>query len=170
MSPRPDEEAISQQVGIIILIAITVILAALVILLFQLPDFNVQQLRTPSFIEVNGVFHKDERGQLTYDSRIILLHNGTDRLENDLLRAEFFRNGAKIPACIETMNGYKFVSTHHFGVQTMGGLGCSGATWDPREKISLDFSDRTFYPGDIIRVDIFMKKSGKLVSRYSYQA
>jgi hypothetical protein len=68
------------------------------------------------------------------------------------------------------MNGYKFVSTHHFGVQTMGGLGCSGITWDPKEKITLDFSDNTFHPGDNLRVDIFMKQSGSLVSRDSYLA
>lgn len=169
MSPYPDDEATSQQIGIILLIAITVLLAALVILLLHLPDFNFQQFKEPSFIEIKGVYHTDEHGDLNYDSRVILFHNGTDSLENDLLRAEFFRNGAKIPASIETMNGYKFISTHHFGVQTMGGLGCSGTTWDPKEKISLDFTDNTFHPGDNLRVDIFMKKSGSLVSKYSYQ-
>jgi hypothetical protein len=170
LSPCPDDEAISQQVGIILLIAITMALAALVILLLHLPDFNFQQYSEPSFIEIKGVHHKDESGYLNYDSRVVLFHNGTNSLENDLLRAEFFRNGAKIPACIETMNGYKFISTRHFGVQTMGGLGCSGITWDPKEKITLDFSDNTFHPGDNLRVDIFMKQSGSLVSRYSYLA
>jgi hypothetical protein len=170
LSPSPDETAISQQVGIILLVAITVILAALVALIFHFPDFNFQELKTPSFIEITGVYHKDESGRLTFDSRVILLHNGTYPLENDLLRAEFFRNGMKIAASIETMNGYKFVSTHHFGVQTMGGLGCSGATWEPKEKITLDFSDNTFHPGEILQVDIFMKKSGSLVSRYTYHA
>ena len=52
----------------------------------------------------------------------------------------------------------------------MGGLGCSGLYWDPKEKIAIDFSDNTFHSGDIIRVDIFRKESGELVSRYSKRA
>lgn len=161
-----ENEAVSPQIGTILLVAICILLAALIILMCQFPDFSIQVHPTPSFIEIAGVYHTDERGVLNYDSRVILLHNGSERLRNANLRAEFFRNGTRIQAVIETMNGNDFISTHHFGVQTMGGLGCSGQYWDPQEKIALDFSDRTFHPGESIRVDIFWKASGELVSRY----
>jgi len=169
-SESPNDEAVSPQIGTILLIAITVLLAALVILMFHFPDFSNPIRPTPSFLEISGVYHIDEHGALNYDSRVILLHNGTERLENGGLRAEFFRNGTKILAVIETMNGNEFISTHHYGVQTMGGLGCSGLYWDPKEKIAIDFSDNTFHIGDTIRVDIFMKESGDLVSRHSKRA
>lgn len=152
------------------MVAITVLLAALIILMFHLPDFTNPVRPTPSFLEISNVYHTDEHGILNYDSRVILLHNGSERLENSGLRAEFYRNGTNIPAEIETMNGYEFISTHHYGVQTMGGPGCSGSYWDPGEKTAIDFSDTTFHPGDIIRVDIFRKDSGDLVSRHSRKA
>jgi hypothetical protein len=149
------------------MVAICILLAALVMLMFKFPVFAAPNPLTPSFIEICGIYHTDETGILNYDSRVILLHNGSERLGNADLRAEFYRNGVKIPAVIETMNGNNFIPTHHYGVQTMGGLGCTGQFWNPKEKISIDFTDKTFHPGDTVRVDIFSKKSGMLVSRYS---
>jgi hypothetical protein len=164
------DQAVSPQIGVILIVAITMMLAALILLLIHLPSFDFQELREPSFLEIRSVYHQDEHGNLNYDSRLILFHNGTETLNNSYLRAEFYRNGAKLPANIETMNGNEFISTHHLGVQTMGGLGCSGATWTPGEKIALDFADGTFHPGDSIRADIFRKPSGTLVSRYTFAA
>ena len=153
------------------MVAIAVLLAALVILMFQFPDIFYDPIHPlPSFLEISGVYHTDEHGILNFDSRVILMHNGTERLENGALRAEFFRNGTKISALITTLNGNEFISTHHYGVQTMGGLGCSGLYWDPKEKIVIDFSDNTFHSGDTIRVDIFMKNSGELISRHNRRA
>lgn len=167
---RPDR-AVSQVTGVILMVAIVILLAALVFLMIHIPSFDISELgKTPSFIEIRRFYHENEDGHMNYDSRVILVHNGTEDLNNSLLRAEFYRNGAKLPAIIETMNGHDFIASHHDGVQTMGGLGCSGPTWCPGEKISLDFTDGTFHPGDQVRVDIFTRTSGMLVSRYSATA
>lgn len=158
---------VSQATATILLIAITILLAALILLLFHLPSFESYP---PAFIEINNVYHNNEHGALTYDSRVILFHNGTARIENDSLNASFFRNGAQVPCIISTLNGHNFISTHHFGVQTMGGMGCSGMFWEPHARIAIDFSDGTFHPGDTIRVDIYSKTTNRLISRYSYIA
>lgn len=170
MSYPPNTQAVSQPVGILLLVAITVILAALVLLLIHIPSFDVGMIVTPSIFQIIGVYHQDEQGRVNYDSRIILINSGTKSFENKNLKADFFRNGTKIPAVIETMNGDLFISTHHQGIQTMGGLGCSGPTWLPLEKISIDFSDGTFHPGDQIRIDIFLKSTGKLLSSHCFIA
>ena len=170
VSHHTTDSALSPTVAILLLLAITMILAALVALLIDLPVFDTGVLSTPSFLQILCVFHTDEQGRLNYDSRIILIHNGSDSLENRNLTADFFRNGSKLPIAVETMNGDLFISTRHYGIQTMGGLGCSGPTWLPKEKISLDFSDGTFHPGDTIRIDIFSKTSGTLVSRHTFIA
>lgn len=169
LSHYTNDQALSQPVAVLLLVAITVILAAMVLLLFHLPSFNLG-IATPSFLQILHVYHQDEKGYLNYDSRIILVNTGTSFFDNKNLRAEFFRNGTKIPAVIETMNGDLFISTHHSGIQTMGGLGCSGPTWLPQEKISIDFSDGTFHPGDQIRMDVFQKPSGTLISRHMFLA
>jgi hypothetical protein len=158
---------VSQATATILLIAITILLAAFVLLLFHLPSFESY---TPAFIEIDNVYHNNEHGSLTYDSRVVLFHNGTVRIENDSLNASFFRNGTLVPCIISTMNGHNFISTHHFGVQTMGGMGCSGIFWEPHARIAIDFSDGTFHPGDTIRVDIYSKTTNRLISRYSYIA
>lgn len=153
-----------------LLVAITLLLAALLLLLLDFPSFYPATMVTPSFLQILRVSHTDEEGYLNYDSRVILVHNGTDPLENRNLSAQVFRNDLRIPAEIGTLNGDLFISTHHFGVQTMGGLGCSGPTWLPGEKISIDFTDGTFHPGDLVRVDIYRNPGGALVSRHSFSA
>jgi len=158
-------QAVSHNLSTILLVAITILLVAMLALLFHMPQFNY--VYTPSFIEINRVFHVDEQGRLNYDSRVVLFHNGTMRYENDNLNATFFRNGVQLPCVISTLNGYKFVSTHHLGVQTMGGMGCSGSFWEPHARIAFDFTDNTFRPGDTIRVDIYSKSTNRLISRFS---
>ncbi len=132
-----------------------------------MPSFNPETIATPSFLQILRVYHKDEQGHLNYDSRIILINNGTDILENRNLRAEFFRNGTKISASVETMNGDLFISSHHYGIQTMGGLGCSGPTWLPQEKISIDFSDGTFHHGELVQIDDIDKITNITISRHA---
>lgn len=162
------QKADSHNLAVILLVAITIILAAIVALLFHMPQFNFEY--APSIFEITRVYHTDEHGALNYDSRVILLHNGTVRFENDSLNATFFRNGNILPCEISTFNGYNFVSTHHHGIQTMGGAGCSGTYWEPRAKIVIDFADNTFRPGDRIRVDVYSKISKRLISRNYYTA
>ena len=52
----------------------------------------------------------------------------------------------------------------------MGGTGCCGSFWNPNEKIALDFTDFTFRPGDVIKMEIFKKPSNNLISRHMYTA
>lgn len=170
MIPRDPEGAVSHLVGVLLLVALTILLAALVLLLLQLPSFDLRNLTEPSFLEIRDILHENENGIVNFDSRVILYHNGTVNLNNSCLRAEFYRNGTRIYAPIDTLHGEDFIPTHHNGVQTMGGLGCKGPTWIPGEKISIDFTDNTYRPGDRVRVDIFNKTSGRLVSRSSYLA
>ncbi len=170
MSYLPSDSALSHPVSVLLLVAITVMLAALVALLITLPWFSPGIISTPSDLQILAVYHNDEQGHLNYDSRLILINNGSYSFGNQNLTAEFYRNGIKIPAVVETMNGDLFISTRHYGIQTMGGLGCSGPTWLPKEKISLDFNDGTFHPGDTIRMDIFSKTSATLISRHTFIA
>lgn len=169
MASTAPDRGDSHTLATLFLVIIVVLLAALVALFFKMPSFTTATL-IPSFLHVLQVLHTSENGLLNYDSRVILINNGTETLENNLLRAEFYRNNTRIPATVETMNGYQFISTRHYGVERMWGLGCQGSTWEPKEKIGLDFSDRTFHPGDRIRVDFFLIESGEMVSSHSFIA
>lgn len=161
-------DASSQTTATILLIAITIILAALVLLMFHMPPLFWE--KPPSFLEIQKIYFTNEQGILNYDSRVLLMHHGTASLVNNNLTASFYRNGEQVPCRISTMNGHNFISTVHIGVQTMGGLGCSGTTWEPGEKIIIDLTDETFHPGDSVRVDIFQKPADTLISSYIYFA
>jgi hypothetical protein len=168
LTPRNNECGSSHPLATILLVAITLLLALLVLLLCPTLQFDFGEVtRPPAFIEILSVIHTNEQGALNYDSRVVLLHNGTKEYPNDDMTATFYRNGKKLSCTIETLNGYNFIKTHHFGVQTIGGTGCRGDKWNPHEKIVIDFTDGTFHPGDTITVEIYQKPKNLLISRFS---
>ena len=91
----------------------------------------------------------------------------TREYEKSDLSAHFFRNGEPISASIPTMYAHEFISTHHYGVQTMNG---EGSRWYPGRPITIDFTDGTFRPGDVVRVEIYSNTDGRLISADTYVA
>ncbi|MCU0631656.1 MAG: type IV pilin [Methanolinea sp.] len=155
----------------ILMVAIAILLAALVLLMVFVPQFNMSVFSsTPSFLEIKSIRHESESGAMNYDSRVTLYHNGTLSYKNADLYAVFYCNQEKLPCVIETLNGFNFIPTHHFGVQTLAGLGCSGMFWNPCEKIAIDFTDGTFHPGDLVTVEIYQRPKSLLISRHSRTA
>ena len=161
----------SHPVATCLLVAITLILAALLLLSIAIPSFNLSIFTpTPSFLEIKSVRHVSEYGVMNYDSRVTLYHNGTLSYINDDLYAVFYRNQEKLLCVLETLNGHHFISTHHYGIQTIAGLGCRDTRWNPNEKIAIDFTDGTFHPGDLITVEVYQRPKSTLISRHSFTA
>jgi len=164
------DAASSYPIGVILLVAITFLLALLVLLLIQIQPFawNIET-EIPKIFTITSIKSVDElTGNLNYDSRVLLLHNGKTDVQNKNLKARFLKNGHLVSCTISTMNGHDFISTSHTGVQWMGGSGCSGATWSPGEQICIDFADGTFHPGDKIQMDIIDKVTNVTISRHRY--
>lgn len=160
-----NERALSHSTATLLLVTLTFLLAAMVLLLFRLPVFTLYS--PPSVIQIEKIDSYDEKGRFTCDSRVVLINTGGESYNNGDLQAIFFRNGQKTKGVITTMNGARFVGTHHNGVQTLGGLGSQGKKWDPKERISIDFTDRTFFPADTVRVDIINSPTGEVISRHT---
>ena len=168
-SAHRNADATSYPVGIILLVAITFLLALLVLLMVQIQPFAGNR-EIPAIFTITAIQGVDEiTGRLNYDSRMLLLHTGTADYPNRNLKAEIVKNGKPLSCSITTMNGHDFISTSHTGVQWMGGLGCSGETWSPSERISIDFSDGTFHPGDLVQIDIIDKVTGLTISRHEFR-
>ena len=161
------DDAVSNPVGTILMVALTILLVAL--LFFGL--FPNLFDTTPSLIQITGVRHyDDETGRLNYDSRVILIYKGEKRLDNTGLRAVFYRNEQQVPAVIGTMNGDQFIHSNHFGVQTISGEGCKDSGWCFNQMMSIDLNDRTFYPNDMVRIDVIEKAGGRIISRSRFRA
>ena len=65
------------------------------------------------------------------------------------------------------MYAHEFIQTHHYGVQTMNG---EGSRWYPGRPITIDFTDGTFRPGDVVCVEIYSNTDGRLISADTYTA
>lgn len=167
-SKNNNEEASSNQIGVVLLVAITVLLALIIFLMIQIPSFTFDMEKgIPVIFTITSLENIDElTGHMNYDSRLILLHTGKEDYFNKNLRARFLKNGQPVLCTIATMNGHDFISTSHTGVQWIGGSGSAGATWTPGEQICIDFSDGTFRPGDKVQMDIIDKISNITISRY----
>jgi len=164
------ESATSHTIGIILMVVITVILVAIIAaMILSMPLLHYSVTPIPPIITITRIESVDEiTKQLTYDSRVILLHSGIIPYQNDNLKAQFYKNGVQVNANIATLNGHDFISTSHIGVQWIGYAGCSGATWAPGEMSAIDLNDGTFHPGDTAQIDIIDKSTNQVISRHSY--
>lgn len=168
----PGDDASSNPMGVVLMVAITIILAALVLIMclgfFMMPEWKIATI--PAIFIVTDVIHTDDvTGAVNYDSRLILMHTGSITYSNTDLKAHVFNNDQPVNCVIETLNGNDFISTVHIGVQWIGGPGCSGSTWLPGESTAIDFTDGTFHPGDRVRIDIIDKSRNEVISRHVYR-
>lgn len=157
----------SSTTATLLLVALTITLAALVLLLFHLPSLDWNAAKPLPIIEIRAVYHtsEDMPYRLNYDSRIVLVHNGTASLENRPLKARIYKNNVLLPASITTLNGHDFISTAHYDVQWIGGAGCSGSLWTFGEVLVIDLSDNTLHPDDRVRVEILSGPLNSLISK-----
>ena len=173
MSSRPFvSDANSQLIAIALMLAVLFVFAAIVLaMLLVLPSLAWDNGEVPVIFKITSISHNDEKtGALNYDSRVILLHTGLTPFQNENLMAKFFKNDQPVSCKILTLHGEDFIPSHHFGVQTISGEGCKGATWLPGERIALDFNDKTFHPGDLVRAEIYDATTGTIISRHSFTA
>lgn len=148
----------------ILLVLITIVLAALILLM--IPEMGLYQPEDepPVIFEIIDINSEEP----DYDSRIILRNNGINMYENRFLSADIYFSQGEEKCTVETFNGHDFISTHHFGIQTMEGSGCRDDYWCTREKIALDLSDKTIHPGDMIKIDFYSGEKNELISRDTY--
>ncbi len=168
-----NEDASSNNIAMILLVAIMFILVTLVLILclryLPLTEWKITMI--PAIFTITNIIHVDDKtGKLNYDSRMIILHTGTTSYMNANLKAYVFRNGQPLSCVIETLNGNDFISTVHTGVQWIGYAGCSGTTWAPGEMSAIDFTDGTFHPGDLVQIDIIDKSTNTIISRHAFRA
>ena len=164
-------DASSPVIGGILTIAITIILAALVLLLFQMPNFAWQDAAVPAIFKITTIRHVDEHGVLNYDSRMVLVHSGTLDYQNRNLMAKILKNDVPLNFVIATLNGNDYINhAHTQGVHIIGGAGCSGDLWTPGEMTYIEFSHGTFHPGDSVTFELYDNTTKHIISRHTYRA
>lgn len=159
--------AVSHTQATLLMVGITVLLATMILLLFHLPDLGTHPPPPPVFVIANIIHTDDQTGALDYDSRLVIRHNGTRNYRNANLSANIYRNGGDWNCHIETLNGAKFIPTHHFKIETIGGSGCSGDLFTPGEQLVINLKDGVFHPGDTARFDVIDIPSDRVISTHT---
>ena len=145
-------------------------LAVLVLLLFQMPNFFLQDSEVPAIFKITKIRHTNENGVLNYDSYMVVINSGGTGYENQNLYAKTYKNGIPLDCVISTMNGNKFISSQHFGVQNLAGFGAKGVTWYSNAMIWIDYTDKTFHPGDEVTFEVYDTTTDLIISRDTYTA
>ncbi|MGB7788574.1 type IV pilin [Methanoregula sp.] len=168
MIPVTSDDASESPLGAILAVAITVVLAMLVLLMVsQLPNLLYDRT-VPTIFEITKIRHTDKDGVLDYDSYMVVKNNGKKPYDNRKLYAKTYRNGDHLPCDIPTMNGHDFIPLHPYGIKTLGGFGSDNFLWYPDATIAIDYSDGTFHPGDIVQFDVYDRTTDQVISRDTY--
>lgn len=162
--------------GVILMLGITLILAALVLVLCLGFRFPQGEENVPDIFKIVSVNHVDKNGKLDYNSYVVLKNTGKKNYRNRYLSVRLMVNGAKVPCNLITLNGDAFCSSNHYGIQNIGGQGVKGnplystSCWYEGQQIFIDFNDGTFRPGDTICIEVYDNITNRIISRDTWPA
>jgi hypothetical protein len=156
----------------ILLIGIVIVLAALILACFLFIPSWFDEPVVDSPYKITEIKHTDlKTGLLNYESYLVLNNTGTIIKQNKNLYVKTFVNGKEANCNIPTLNGDQSCGSNHIGVERIGGLGTTGglakstSCWYPGQEIWINYENGLFHPGDTIRIDVYDKTTGKIISR-----
>lgn len=171
------EPANSHAIGIILLIAITMILALLVLLMFQMPQIDWDISQAPAIFKIISIEHTDENGQLNFDSSLTLQNTGQKSYMNWNLYVFTYVDGKRIDAEVPTLNAPDQINDpRHHKVQRLFGQGAKGnhakgeGRWAPGASLSIFYRHGTFHPGNVVMIEVYDNSTKKIISRHTYKA
>jgi len=156
-------------IGNVLMISITIILAAIVLLMclgFQMPHAEPS---VPTVFKITNVVHTNDYGKMTRASRVVLMNIGERSYPNTFLSVKLFVNDIPADLNLPSLNGYAAINLPHHGYKNVGGPGTGGgmyksiAQWYSGQLININFRDGTFGPGDTIRLEVYDSRTGKII-------
>lgn len=157
------DDATSPVTGIILLIAITIILACIVLSQLPMLRFALQDTQVPAIFKITKITHGTN-----FDSTMVVKNTGAVGYKNKNMYAKTYKNSIPVDCVISTMNGHDFISSHHFGIQYIKGM--SGQTWYSNLAVSINYKDKTFHPGDVVTFEVYDNTTNQIISRHMYTA
>lgn len=163
----PEREPASSAIhGCVLLIAITFILAALVLLMIpKLPSYSSDEI--PVIFEIVTMKYT-KTGSWKYENKLIVKNSGTTAYDNRKLSAITYRNGERLSCKIPYINFQYYIHNKPLGIQRIGGMGTDDLSWVPEATIFIDYSQGTFRPGDTIRFEVYDRETNRIISSDTY--
>lgn len=159
----------------VFLIAITLILAAMVLLILEPFPHCLPEEPVPAIFEITNIRHTNDYGQMVEEGWVVLKNTDILDYKNSDMFVLTYVNGKKIPAEIPTLNADQLAQTvGHNGVQLLYGSGSSGsrkkqtAYWVSGSKLAINYNNHFIRPGDVVTIEIYNALSKKIISRDTY--
>lgn len=181
------DSAISPSIATVLLVLLTVLIAAILLLLCMgMINFSMDTYEpVPEIIVIQEIHHKNEQGVITWAGRLYLVHKGREEkpvVERNNNRfsyvvkeydpiilsdhcAVIYINGIRQPIIISTLQGSEFIPTHHYGVSKLAGIGISGYEWMAGEWAWIDLRDEIITENDEVTLEIIRNSDKKVISR-----
>ena len=170
MTPRT-ESAASDTNAVILTISITVILAALVLVLaLQYASFGFVH-NVPDDIRISGIQYTMASDGVNFIGLVVVSNTGNENLRNRYLNVKTIVNGLAQDCRIPTLNNQLFCSSDHTGVARLHGLGTHGnqnsplAVWPANSDIAIEYKKGKMRPEDTVTLEFFDTNTGQLISR-----
>jgi hypothetical protein len=172
---HPSAQASSAIQATLLLLAITFLLAALVLLLsVHLPGILPEET-VPAIFVISDIRHTNKYGQMVEEGRVALTNIGPADYQNWNLYAITYVNGKRLPADIPSLNAYEIAQIpNHHGIQNLEGLGSSGtkdnhnAFWVSGASLAINYNNHSIRPGDVVTIEIYDTASHTIISRDTY--
>ena len=163
---RPFDFGVSPVISEILLVAVTVLLAAAVFAvffgLFPVPYVDEEP---PEILKIISVSHFNDNKELTYAGVLTLKNIDYDSLQNRDYGIWISVNGVQQNVVIETLNSRDFIGTHHYGVRLIKGAGPQGDIWESGNRGVIDIQDKMIQAGDLVTVEVYRLADEKIISR-----
>lgn len=172
---RNNADATSPAHGVLLLVAITFTLAALVLLMLPSMDTFTREEDVPAIFKITEIRHINDEGKMVEDGWVVLKNTGSADYKNWNLFVLSYVNGKKIPAEIPTLNAYQVAHTvNHHGIEYLYGHGSSGtkekqnALWVSGASLAINYNNHSIRPGDVVTIEVYDSISGKIISRDTF--
>ena len=163
---RPFDFGVSPVISEILLVTVTVLLAAAVFaVFFGLFPLPYTEEEPPEILEIVSISHFSDAEKLTYAGIITLKNVGHEDIRNREHGMYILVNEERTRAVIETLSSSDFIPTHHYGVRLLKGAGPHGDVWEAGASGVVDLSDKMVQAGDLVTVEVYHRGTGDIISR-----
>lgn len=172
MSPHPNENAGSNTIGVMLMIGVTIILAAILLLLaLQLPNL-LYDPTVPDIFQITDIKYTLASDGIHYVGLVCVSNTDSKNYRNRYLGVNTYINDKPADCNIPTLNNDLFVSEAvHTGVIRLHGVGTWGnkdyptSVWPAQSEISIEYKTGRLHPGDRVTLEFFDTTNDQLISR-----
>jgi hypothetical protein len=174
--PIRNDHAAENPTGIILVVAITIVLAMMVLLMAMqlLPDLRYDPT-VPDIFQITDIKYTLSADGVNYIGLVDIFNADSRNYRNRYIRVNTFVNDIPADCNIPTLNNELFISQAvHTGVSDLSGGGTWGgkdsplSVWPANSGISIQYKKGRLHPGNKVTLEFVDTTTGQLISRDTY--